>query len=110
MDREYARKQIQSQATMPKAKQADETSIHRISSLGKETNKVSAMSFQDVSNGGDYDPQRAPSMLDLDASEYGVPVTEDADNMPTMAQLSVKFGADKVSVAKESGVFGGIDA
>ena len=58
---------------MPMAKQADETSIHRTSTLGKGTNTISAMdSFRDISNRAD-DPQRAPSVLDT--FEYGMPLT-----------------------------------
>ena len=71
---------------MPRV-QADDTSVHRMSTLGKQTNTISAMdSFQEPSNfRGSEDPHRAPSVVD--SAEYGMPVTEDADNMPTMAQL-----------------------
>jgi len=42
-------------------------------------------------------------------SDFGLPVTEDADNMPTMAQMSMNFGVsgDDKHTSVRSGVFGG---
>ena len=85
---------------MPRALAADDTSVHRMSTLGKQTNTISAMdSFQEPENfrESQEDPQRAPSVVD--SAEYGMPMTEDADNMPTMAQLHLNFGLGESSNA-----------
>ena len=43
------------------------------------------------------------------SAEYGMPLTEDAENMPTMAQLSLNFaqGSETHQQSVRSGVFGG---
>lgn len=46
----------------------------------------------------------------MDSSEYGMPQTEDADNLPTMAQLKLNFNISQSShadMSQRSGVFGG---
>ena len=57
------------------------------------------------------DAMQDPSMMD--SREYGMPITEDADNLPTMAQLHLNFNISQSNQANESqrsGVFGGLNA
>ena len=47
----------------------------------------------------------------IDSNEYGMPMTEEAENLPTMAQLhfNISHSSNQGSVSQRSGVFGGLD-
>ena len=45
----------------------------------------------------------------VESAEYGMPLTEEAGEMPTMAQLSLNFGGSKANESMRSGVFGGLN-
>ena len=61
-------------------------SLSRMSSLGKTNNTMGpGDSFSHGPNANDEDVNRVPSVVDT--AEYGMPITEDADNIPAMGQL-----------------------
>ena len=46
----------------------------------------------------------------MDSVDYGMPQTEDAENMPTMMQLKLNFNvnqSNEIQNSMRSGVFGG---
>lgn len=71
--------------------------------MNNKNNKPALGSFQGVMND---QPGRTPSMVE--SAEYGMPMTEDANEMPMM-QLSLNFNGSKANESMRSGVFGGMN-
>ena len=89
MNNNFAQKQVRSSAQGPQALMADDTSVGGVSSIGpsfKTGNTKNALgSFQDPAV--EIDPANPMTDSMMESAEYGMPLTEDAENLMPMAQL-----------------------
>ena len=84
MSQQFASKKVVGQGfAPPQAVKADDTSVNDLSSLGRShtagKSHPQLASFQDPME----ENKDLPSIMD--SCEFGMPMTEDADNLPTMA-------------------------